>query len=49
MTDIPRIVSADDHVVEPPSVWVDRLSARDREVVHLEDWSGRDEPPGEAG
>ncbi|HEV2310332.1 MAG TPA: amidohydrolase family protein [Acidimicrobiia bacterium] len=32
MTEIPRIVSADDHVVEPPTVWVDRLAARDREV-----------------
>jgi predicted TIM-barrel fold metal-dependent hydrolase len=28
----PWIVSADDHVVEPPSVWWDRLSLRDREV-----------------
>jgi predicted TIM-barrel fold metal-dependent hydrolase len=27
----PWIISVDDHVVEPPSVWSDRLSARDRE------------------
>jgi predicted TIM-barrel fold metal-dependent hydrolase len=32
MTEIPRIVSADDHVVEPPDVWTSRLSARDREI-----------------
>ena len=32
MTAIPRIVSADDHVVEPPHVWVERLPARDRDV-----------------
>jgi predicted TIM-barrel fold metal-dependent hydrolase len=25
------VISADDHVVEPPNVWQDRLSARDRE------------------
>jgi predicted TIM-barrel fold metal-dependent hydrolase len=29
---IPRIVSADDHVVEPAHVWVDRLPARYRDV-----------------
>src|SRR4051812_10022161 len=28
----PWIISADDHVVEPPHLWVDRLSAADREV-----------------
>lgn len=27
----PWIVSADDHICEPPSLWWDRLSARDRE------------------
>ena len=35
MTDVayeyPWIVSADDHICEPPSLWWDRLSARDRE------------------
>jgi predicted TIM-barrel fold metal-dependent hydrolase len=29
--DIPWIISVDDHVVEPPGVWLDRLPARDRE------------------
>jgi predicted TIM-barrel fold metal-dependent hydrolase len=28
----PWVVSADDHVVEPPSIWWDRLSTRDREL-----------------
>jgi predicted TIM-barrel fold metal-dependent hydrolase len=32
MSDYPWIVSVDDHVVEPPNVWTDRLSAADREV-----------------
>ena len=27
----PWIVSADDHICEPPSLWWDRLSARDRQ------------------
>src|SRR5690606_10267083 len=31
MVTIPRIISVDDHVVEPPDVWTSRLSARDRE------------------
>jgi predicted TIM-barrel fold metal-dependent hydrolase len=32
MTDLPKIISVDDHVVEPPHVWQDRLPAamRDR-------------------
>src|SRR4051794_24886367 len=30
MREIPKIVSVDDHVVEPPHVWQDRLPARDR-------------------
>lgn len=29
---IPRIVSVDDHVIEPPGVWQDRLPARYRDV-----------------
>jgi hypothetical protein len=29
---IPKIVSADDHVVEPPNVWTDRLPAKYRDV-----------------
>ncbi|GMU79374.1 MAG: amidohydrolase [Acidimicrobiia bacterium] len=29
--DLPWIISADDHVVEPPNVWQDRLPAADRE------------------
>jgi len=32
MTEIPRIVSADDHVVEPPDVWTSRLPAKYREL-----------------
>ena len=27
-TDLPRIISVDDHVVEPPTLWSDRLPAR---------------------
>ena len=30
--EIPRFVSLDDHVIEPPGVWVDRLPARWRET-----------------
>jgi predicted TIM-barrel fold metal-dependent hydrolase len=30
--DLPRIVSVDDHVVEPPNVWVDRLPRKYLEV-----------------
>jgi predicted TIM-barrel fold metal-dependent hydrolase len=30
MGELPWIVSADDHVVEPPNVWQDRLSSADR-------------------
>jgi predicted TIM-barrel fold metal-dependent hydrolase len=32
MSDYPWIISVDDHVVEPPTLWTDRLPARDREV-----------------
>ena len=32
MSELPWIVSADDHVVEPPGVWQDRLSAAHRAV-----------------
>src|SRR3954468_5398272 len=28
MTELPKIISVDDHVVEPPNVWVDRLPAK---------------------
>lgn len=31
MVEIPRIISVDDHVVEPPELWQDRLPARLRE------------------
>ena len=33
--DIPRIISVDDHVVEPPNLWQDRLPAKylDRALV----------------
>jgi predicted TIM-barrel fold metal-dependent hydrolase len=32
MTDIPWIVSLDDHVVEPPDVWTERLPAKYRDI-----------------
>lgn len=32
MGELPRIISVDDHVVEPPTVWSDRLPARYRDV-----------------
>ena len=32
MTDIPWIVSLDDHVVEPPDLWTSRLPAKYRDV-----------------
>src|SRR5438445_606220 len=32
MPEIPKIVSVDDHVIEPPGVWQDRLPASYREV-----------------
>jgi len=32
MEDFPKIISVDDHVIEPPNVWQDRLPARYREV-----------------
>lgn len=28
MTDFPKIISVDDHVVEPPNVWMDRLPSK---------------------
>ena len=31
--EIPWIISVDDHVVEPPSLWQDRLTGLDREVA----------------
>ena len=31
-TDIPLIISVDDHVVEPPDLWTSRLPARYRDV-----------------
>jgi predicted TIM-barrel fold metal-dependent hydrolase len=31
--EIPWIISVDDHVVEPPGLWQDRLTGRDREVA----------------
>ena len=31
MTDIPRIISVDDHVVEPPDLWSSRLPAKDQD------------------
>ena len=31
--DIPKIISIDDHVIEPADVWQNRLPAKYREVV----------------
>ena len=31
MTDVPRIISVDDHVLEPPDLWASRLPARYRD------------------
>ena len=28
MADVPRIISVDDHIVEPPSLWTDRIPAK---------------------
>lgn len=33
MSDFPRIVSVDDHVVEPPHVWTGRLPAKYEDVA----------------
>lgn len=54
LTDDTAIISVDDHVVEPPSVWVDRLPQADIEASpHIEDrpdhtqtwvWEGREYP-----
>ena len=32
MQEFPKIISVDDHVVEPPNVWQDRLPAKYREI-----------------
>ncbi len=32
MSEIPRIISVDDHVIEPPTVWQDRLPAKWRDI-----------------
>jgi predicted TIM-barrel fold metal-dependent hydrolase len=32
MADFPKIISVDDHVIEPPNVWQDRLPAKYRDV-----------------
>ncbi len=32
MSDFPKIISVDDHVVEPPNVWVDRLPSKYADV-----------------
>ena len=33
MTDIPKIISVDDHVIEPPNVWIDRLPKKYHDVA----------------
>ena len=32
MGDFPKIISVDDHVIEPPGVWQDRLPAKYKEI-----------------
>ena len=32
MTEIPRIISVDDHVIEPPDLWTSRLPAKYHET-----------------
>ena len=32
MAELPKIISVDDHVLEPPNVWIDRLPAKYRDV-----------------
>ena len=32
MGDFPKIISVDDHVIEPPNVWQDRLPAKYKEI-----------------
>jgi predicted TIM-barrel fold metal-dependent hydrolase len=54
LTDDVKMISVDDHVIEPPNVWVDRLPAKYRDVgPHIEDgpddtqdwvWEGRHYP-----
>ena len=37
------LISVDDHVLEPPSVWVDRVAAKDRDrAPHMEFENGLD-------
>ncbi len=37
------LISVDDHVIEPPNVWIDRLAARDREAgPHVIEADGRE-------
>jgi len=45
MADFPKIISVDDHVVEPPGVWQDRLPAKYREIGPAHDAcpAGRDD------
>ena len=31
--DLQWIISVDDHLIEPPNLWLDRASARDRDRV----------------
>jgi predicted TIM-barrel fold metal-dependent hydrolase len=44
VTDTPNLdwlISVDDHILEPPNLWVDRVSAKERDLVpHLEDRNG---------
>ena len=41
--DLQWLISVDDHIIEPPNVWVDRASAADRDrVPHVERIDGVD-------
>jgi predicted TIM-barrel fold metal-dependent hydrolase len=40
---LPDIISVDDHILEPPNVWVDRVAAKDRDrAPHMELIDGMD-------
>lgn len=41
--DLQWMISVDDHIIEPPNLWVDRASAADRDrVPHVERIDGVD-------
>jgi predicted TIM-barrel fold metal-dependent hydrolase len=50
MVEIPKMISVDDHIVEPPTLWQDRLPAKYKDrAPRVERRRGRVEPGGRAG